>query len=146
MITIHPVIDFSAAELADSMLVDRPDGLTVPVNDARQGDCTQILAAPSMSIEKRTAKPTDPSSRLIGQAHTPFDRSHSAKLTPRFTSAAPCLHGMTDRRLKKGLLRVDFLAFERFSSLSFNVVGRENFNCSGASRAHAAARQLDGTF
>ena len=114
MITLHPVIDSSAAELADSMLVDRPDGLTVPVNEMHV-KVTQILAAPSMSIEKRTAKPTDPSSRCIGQAHTPFDRSHSAKLTPRFTSAAPCLHGMTDRRLKKGLLRVDFLAFERFS-------------------------------
>ena len=45
MITLRPVIDFSAAELADSMLVDRPDGLTVPVNDARQGEVTQILCS-----------------------------------------------------------------------------------------------------
>ena len=116
MSTLSPVIDSSAAELADSMLVYRPDGLTVPVMPSTMPvEVTQILAAPSMNIEKRTVKPTDPSSRPIGQAHTPFDRSHSAKLTRRFTSAAPCLHGMTDRRLKKGLLRVNFLAFERFS-------------------------------
>ena len=38
MIVLSPVIDSSAAELADSMLVDRPDGLTVPVNDARRVD------------------------------------------------------------------------------------------------------------
>ena len=65
MVTLSTVIDSSAAELADSMLVDRPDGLTVPVNDAHQ-----VESDPCSSIDERR--------NAHGAAYRSFDPTYRA--------------------------------------------------------------------
>ena len=84
-----PAIDFRAARLADSTLVERPITARRPSDHSRQ--MTQILAAQSTSVEDRTVSVIRRSSRLIVRSQTAFDRSHPAKLKTRGTFAAPAL-------------------------------------------------------
>ena len=54
-----------------------------------------------MSVEKRTAAPTDPSSPLIVRTHTPIDRSDSVNPTLRGPFAKSCHDDLHRIRLKK---------------------------------------------
>ena len=76
-----------------------------------------------MTVEKRTAAPTDPSSPLIVRTHTPLDRSDSVNPTPRGPFAKSCHDDLDRIRLKKALLRADFRALRR--SLYVSVCSNE---------------------
>ena len=143
MIATIPAIDAAGSELQRSTLTRHPGATWVTVDNV----CgwTHNPEAQLEIVEKWTIALTGPSSPLNGRVDTPFDRSGPAELTPNKASGAHGLQAHGRIRLKKGLKKAHFLAFER-SSVSFNVVGRENFHCSEASRAHAPARQLDGNF
>ena len=69
--------------------------------------------APSMSVESCTFSPTVPSSRLVEQAQTPFDRSRSVNLTPRGPFLSIMNHGISPHTVKMGLLKPDFSALRR---------------------------------
>ena len=59
--------------------------------------------APSMSVESCTFSPTVPSSRLIEQAQTPFDRSRSVNLTPRGPFLSIMNHGISPRKFPRNV-------------------------------------------
>ena len=102
----------------------------------------QNISGEWMSVEKRTASPTGPSSPLIVRTHTPLDRSDSVNPTPRGPFAKSCHHGLPRIRSKKALLRADFRAPPTLT-VSLSVVARQKFRCRTGSRAHGLGAQLD---
>ena len=94
MIVMDAMIDPEAGGVDRAMLVDclgAGGGPREMLVEKRQN-----ISGEWMSVEKRTAAPTDPSSPLIVRAHTPLDRSDSVNPTLRGPFAKSC-HDDLDR-------------------------------------------------
>jgi hypothetical protein len=111
MTAVAAMMDSEAGGVDRAMLVDclgAGGGPRETLVEKRQN-----ISGEWMSVEKRTAAPTDPSSPLIVRAHTPLDRSDSVNPTLRGPFAKSCHDGLPRIRLKKALLRADFRALRR---------------------------------